>query len=96
MYLISQIIQKTGIYEVFSGTTDFELGLQPNPIDNTLVYVMPSSSARCSNLPRATDKLPFYKGNYQALFLSYVDFIFVKKFLVLLLTLKLINVLLKV
>ena len=24
------------------------------------VYVMPSSSARCSQLPRAVDKVPFY------------------------------------
>lgn len=53
---------RKGIYEVFSKTTDFQLGLQPNRIGDTLVFVMPSSSARCSNLPRATDKLPFYIG----------------------------------
>ncbi|XP_054168931.1 G/T mismatch-specific thymine DNA glycosylase-like [Oppia nitens] len=51
-----------GIYQIFSGTTDFKLGLQPNSqsIGSTLVYVMPSSSARCSQWPRITDKLPFY------------------------------------
>lgn len=27
-----------------------------------LVYVMPSSSARCAHLPRAADKIPFYVG----------------------------------
>ncbi|CAG0879807.1 unnamed protein product [Cyprideis torosa] len=51
-----------GIYEVFSGRKDFPFGKQPDPIEgcNTLVWVMPSSSARCAQLPRASDKVPFY------------------------------------
>ncbi|CAG2105564.1 unnamed protein product [Medioppia subpectinata] len=56
-----------GIYEVFCGTTRFQLGLQPKSMDSTLIYVMPSSSARCSQLPRASDKLPFYIGLKQLL-----------------------------
>ena len=37
-----------------------------DPDDNCLllkfIWVMPSSSARCAQLPRAMDKVPFYSG----------------------------------
>ncbi|XP_033746442.1 uncharacterized protein LOC117331708 isoform X1 [Pecten maximus] len=51
-----------GIYEVFVGHKNFAIGKQPEPLEGTetIVYVMPSSSARCSQLPRAVDKVPFY------------------------------------
>ncbi|XP_077981262.1 uncharacterized protein LOC144436353 [Glandiceps talaboti] len=51
-----------GIYEIFSGRKDFEIGRQPEPMEgtDTVIFVMPSSSARCSQFPRATDKVPFY------------------------------------
>ncbi|XP_064633169.1 G/T mismatch-specific thymine DNA glycosylase-like [Lineus longissimus] len=51
-----------GIYEVFCGHKNFYIGKQPEPLPGTdiVVYVMPSSSARCSQLPRAVDKVPFY------------------------------------
>lgn len=47
---------------MFSGRKDFQLGKQPQVIEGTetMIFVMPSSSARCSHLPRASDKLPFY------------------------------------
>ncbi|KAL0268306.1 UNVERIFIED_CONTAM: hypothetical protein PYX00_010301 [Menopon gallinae] len=50
------------IYEVFSGNKDFHFGRQPDFVDgtNTYMWVMPSSSARCAQLPRAADKVPFY------------------------------------
>ncbi|XP_018326033.1 uncharacterized protein LOC108737596 isoform X2 [Agrilus planipennis] len=50
------------IYEVFSGKKDFHFGRQPDCVDgtNTYMWVMPSSSARCAQLPRAADKVPFY------------------------------------
>jgi len=53
------------IFELFSGTRQLSFGLQPGVIAEgveTFQYVMPSSSARCSQLPRAVDKLPFFKG----------------------------------
>ena len=51
-----------GIYEVFSGKKSFPFGRQEEPIPGTAthVWVMPSSSARCAQLPRAQDKVPFY------------------------------------
>ncbi|XP_069694049.1 probable basic-leucine zipper transcription factor H isoform X3 [Periplaneta americana] len=50
------------IFEVFSGKKDFSFGRQPDFVDgtNTYMWVMPSSSARCAQLPRAADKVPFY------------------------------------
>lgn len=50
------------IYEVFSGRKTFDFGRQPEPVLGTKVtiFVMPSSSARCAQLPRAVDKVPFY------------------------------------
>ncbi|CAO1443379.1 unnamed protein product [Diamesa tonsa] len=50
------------IFEVFSGKKDFCFGKQPEPVEgtNTYMWVMPSSSARCAQLPRAADKVPFY------------------------------------
>lgn len=50
------------IYEVFSGKKDFGFGRQPNLVEgtNTYMWVMPSSSARCAQLPRAADKVPYY------------------------------------
>merc|ERR1719410_979757 len=51
-----------GIYEVFSGEKEFIFGKQPQKIADTETYawVMPNSSARCAQLPRAVDKVPFY------------------------------------
>ncbi|CAF0910495.1 unnamed protein product [Rotaria sp. Silwood1] len=53
-----------GIYEVYAGNKHFHYGKQPELFlgTDTHVFVMPSSSARCSQLPRAEDKLPFYMG----------------------------------
>jgi mismatch-specific thymine-DNA glycosylase len=53
-----------GIYEVYAGNKHFHYGKQPDLFlgTDTHVFVMPSSSARCSQLPRAEDKLPFYVG----------------------------------
>ncbi|KAK3601747.1 hypothetical protein CHS0354_016110 [Potamilus streckersoni] len=53
-----------GIYEVFCGHKNFSFGKQPDTLDGSdiVVYVMPSSSARCSQLPRAVDKVPFYQA----------------------------------
>ncbi|XP_067614521.1 uncharacterized protein Tdg isoform X2 [Eurosta solidaginis] len=50
------------IFEVFSGKKDFHFGRQPEYVEGTHTYawVMPSSSARCAQLPRAADKVPFY------------------------------------
>lgn len=50
------------IYEVFSGKKEFKFGRQPDLVEgtNTHMWVMPSSSARCAQLPRAADKVPFY------------------------------------
>ncbi|KAH9518980.1 hypothetical protein Btru_008830 [Bulinus truncatus] len=51
-----------GIYEVFSGNKHFNIGKQPEKVEgaDTVLFVMPSSSARCAQLPRAADKVPFY------------------------------------
>ncbi|CAF1079594.1 unnamed protein product [Adineta steineri] len=53
-----------GIYEVYANNKHFHYGKQPDLFleTDTHVFVMPSSSARCSQLPRAEDKLPFYVG----------------------------------
>ncbi|KAH8319352.1 hypothetical protein KR067_005021 [Drosophila pandora] len=50
------------IFEVFSGKKEFHFGRQPGRVDgtDTYIWVMPSSSARCAQLPRAADKVPFY------------------------------------
>ena len=54
------------IYEVYSGQKKFMFGRQPEPIvsnedgQKTWLWVMPSSSARCAQLPRAVDKVPFF------------------------------------
>lgn len=51
------------IYDVFANITNkstFCFGLQPKRIDNTAIWVTPSSSARCVNFPRLIDKLHFY------------------------------------
>jgi TDG/mug DNA glycosylase family protein len=50
-----------GIYEIFSGKKEFNFGKQPDKIEgaDTVVWVMPSSSARCAQLPRAVDKVPY-------------------------------------
>merc|ERR1719225_647021 len=51
-----------GIYEVFQDIKEFHFGKQPEKIEGTDTYawVMPNSSARCAQLPRAVDKVPFY------------------------------------
>ncbi|XP_072761697.1 uncharacterized protein [Anoplolepis gracilipes] len=52
------------IYEVFANIRGnkgpFYFGLQPECIDDTAIWVTPSSSARCANFPRMVDKLHFY------------------------------------
>lgn len=56
------------IYEIFSREVfgikvkNLEFGLQPHkvPDTETLCYVMPSSSARCAQFPRAQDKVHYY------------------------------------
>jgi len=50
------------IFRIFSGQKNFNFGKQPGFVEGTesIMYVMPSSSARCSQLPRAVDKVPFY------------------------------------
>lgn len=51
-------------YEVFSKKKKFQFGLQEECIEetNTRIWVMPSSSARCAQLPRASDKAPFFEA----------------------------------
>ncbi|KAB0406460.1 hypothetical protein E2I00_018463, partial [Balaenoptera physalus] len=56
------------IYDIFSKEVfgikvkNLEFGLQPHKIPDTetLCYVMPSSSARCAQFPRAQDKVHYY------------------------------------
>ncbi|RXM29921.1 G/T mismatch-specific thymine DNA glycosylase [Acipenser ruthenus] len=56
------------IYEIFSKEIfgvkikKFEFGVQPHriPETETACYVMPSSSARCAQFPRAQDKVHYY------------------------------------
>ena len=50
------------IYEVYSGQKKFMFGRQPLRIPGckTWLWVMPSSSARCAQLPRVADKVPFF------------------------------------
>ena len=52
------------IYQVYSNQKKFLFGRQPQPLfgGSTWVWVMPSSSARCAQLPRACDKVPFYSA----------------------------------
>uniref|UniRef100_H3CBP7 G/T mismatch-specific thymine DNA glycosylase n=1 Tax=Tetraodon nigroviridis TaxID=99883 RepID=H3CBP7_TETNG len=57
-----------GIYEIFCRETfgvkakNLEFGLQPYrvPETQTVCYLMPSSSPRCAQFPRAQDKVHFY------------------------------------
>jgi len=56
-----------GIYEVFNScfgdkNKNFPIGKQSHffPGTESYIYVVPSSSARCAQLPRAIDKVPFY------------------------------------
>lgn len=49
------------IYEVFANKVgNFNFGLQPDRIGDIVFWVTPSSSARCANFPRMTDKLHFF------------------------------------
>uniref|UniRef100_A0A4W6FYV0 Thymine DNA glycosylase, tandem duplicate 2 n=1 Tax=Lates calcarifer TaxID=8187 RepID=A0A4W6FYV0_LATCA len=58
----------SGIYEIFCKETfgvkakNLEFGLQPYkiPETETVCYLMPSSSPRCAQFPRAQDKVHFY------------------------------------
>ena len=52
------------IYEVFSGKKKFLFGRQPEKLEgtDTWLWVMPSSSPRCAQLPRVSDKIPFFEG----------------------------------
>ena len=58
------IFNGKAIYEVYSGTKQFMFGKQPHkmPGTDTYMWVMPSSSARIAQLPRAEDKVPFYEA----------------------------------
>ena len=51
-------------YEVYSSKKKFHFGVQPELVEgtNTKIWVMPSSSARCAQLPRAVDKVPFFEA----------------------------------
>ena len=46
----------------YSGKKKFLFGRQPETLNNgeTWIWVMPSSSARVAQLPRAADKVPFF------------------------------------
>ena len=53
------------IYEIYTGGSvdrEFNFGKQPVKFENTTshIFVLPSSSARCSQLPKVVDKVPFY------------------------------------
>lgn len=55
------------IYETYMGShvkSDFNFGKQAvyfdNNTTNIIMFVLPSSSARCSQLPKVGDKVPFY------------------------------------
>jgi len=53
------------IYEIYTGGSvdrEFNFGKQPVKFENTAshIFVLPSSSARCSQLPKVIDKVPFY------------------------------------
>ena len=52
------------IYEIFSGQKKFLFGRQPEKLagTNTWLWVMPSSSPLCAQLPRVTDKVPYFEG----------------------------------
>ncbi|XP_035213685.1 uncharacterized protein LOC118187549 isoform X3 [Stegodyphus dumicola] len=62
--LLSKLRKYQPKIAVFNGKRkkNFDFGRQPDPIQGTgiSVFVMPSSSARCAQLPRAVDKVPFY------------------------------------
>ena len=44
----------------FADTTASIYGRQPNFLDGTVLYAMPSSSARCAHFPTAEDKVTHY------------------------------------
>ena len=55
------------IFEIYTGSSvdkEFNFGKQPirfaNNTTDTFMFVLPSSSARCSQLPKVADKVPFY------------------------------------
>lgn len=50
------------IFQVYSEKKKFLFGKQPDRLEGTdiIQWVMPSSSARCAQLPRAADKVPFF------------------------------------
>lgn len=53
------------IYQVFAESLNvkkFDFGIQLKKIEDTAIWVVPSSSARCSNFPRMNDKLHFYQA----------------------------------
>ena len=58
------IFNGKAIYEVYSGSKNFRFGKQPHKIPGTetSMWVMPSSSARCAQLPKAEDKVPYYEA----------------------------------
>ena len=55
------------IYEIYSGEKNFVFGRQRTPMfepsegrEATHIWVMPSTSSRCAQIPRAVDKVPFF------------------------------------
>lgn len=51
-------------FEVYSKQKKFLFGKQDLTVEgaDTKIWVMPSSSARCAQLPRAVDKVPFFQA----------------------------------
>jgi mismatch-specific thymine-DNA glycosylase len=50
------------IYQIYSGKKEFYFGKQPEPIGETWIWVMPSTSGLVAQLPRVADKVPFFLG----------------------------------
>jgi TDG/mug DNA glycosylase family protein len=55
-----------GIYEVFSGRKDIKMGLQTETLEGSLLFVVPSSSARTAAYQRPA-KLAYYRELKQLL-----------------------------
>ncbi|KZC13160.1 G/T mismatch-specific thymine DNA glycosylase [Dufourea novaeangliae] len=72
------------IYDVFAKkTNNFNFGLQPERIEDVALWVTPSSSARCANFPKMTDKLHFFTAlkKYLQFLKGEIEEIDIKEFL---------------
>ena len=49
------------IFQVFQGGKHFSFGLQEFQVSESKIFVMPSTSGRLAQLPKAVDKVPFFK-----------------------------------